>query len=93
MSHTVKHTPTGAVCTVRAGAGRRFKRLHHKRERALVRMALCAGVDADFRFTAARTSMTPALCAPRLLEPGRKQGASVGDGKIDNRHAAADLRQ
>jgi hypothetical protein len=52
MSHTVKHTPTGAVC-----AGRRFKRLQHKRERALVRMALCAGVDADFRLTAGRTHL------------------------------------
>ena len=55
MSHTIKHTPTDAICTVRAGTGRRFKRLHHKRERAQVRMALCAGVDADFRYTASRT--------------------------------------
>jgi hypothetical protein len=53
MSHTVKHTPTSAVCTVRAGAGRRFKRLQHKRERALVRIALAAGAAAHLRFTPA----------------------------------------
>jgi hypothetical protein len=53
MSHTVKHTPASTVCTVRAGAGRRFKRLQHKRERALVRRTLCAG----FRLAAGQTHL------------------------------------
>lgn len=50
MTRSVRHTPIHTVCSVGPGKGRAVRRLFAKRERRSVKLALCQGQFADFRF-------------------------------------------